>query len=230
MPSCSHATQQRIAGAMYHLGYDLHTSRKVTMEFAGVDQLHDLSEDDAHRFCLMLERQVRHNKAAEKEAAETGAGLADQLEKDTRKVADVEFATLGQLKRIKFHAIPVGLHYIAANDLGLVIGMGGEIVQGEELREWLKLRWAKIKRSDDPLRLMDAPIPAPQLSRMYTHVINKLGNRFLIEGGFKKYAVNHTRLYFNQLTKKEALYLIDRYREVHETLTRQDAATLAPII
>lgn len=235
MPSCSHATQQRIAGSMYTLGYDNHATRKRLMEFAGTDQLAEISEDDGHKLCLTLEREVRQKKAAEKAtekpALETGASLADQLEQgDTRKVAEIDFATIGQLKRIKFHAIPVGLHYIEANDLGMVIGFGGEIVSGQELREWLQLRWAKVQRSNDPLRNLDAPIPAPQLSRIYTHVINKLANRFLVEGGFKKYAVNATRFYYNQCTKKEALYLIDRFREVHETLTRQDDQTLQPTI
>lgn len=235
MPSCSHATQQRIAGAMFRLGYDLHTSRKATMEFAGTDDLGEVPEAEAHRFCLMLERQVRHNKANPKATAEgeaeTGEALADQLEMaDQRKVAEIDFATLGQLKRIKFHAIPVGIHYVKTRDLGMVIGVGGEIVQGEELREWMRLRWAKIKRSDDPLRLIDAPIPPAQLSRIYTNVINPMGNRFLVEGNFKNYTLNAKRLFFNQLTKAEALYLIDRYREVHETLTRQDIETLPPII
>lgn len=230
MPNCSHATQQRIAGAMYQLGMNLHTSRKVTMEFAGTDQLHELTEDDGHRFALKLEREVRQKKAAEKAETETGASLADQLEQgDTRKVAEVDFATIGQLKRIKFHCIPVGLHYIQPGDLGIVIGVGGEIVQGEELRKWLKTRWTQVKRSDDPLREIDAPIPAPQLSRLYTHVINRMANKFLVEGGFKKYAVNATRFYYNQCTKKEAIYLVDRFREVHETLTRQNDETLAPI-
>ena len=191
----------------------------------GVESSKDLNYDQARQFESQLRRMVERSRIEPHQESEidaaTGDGLADTLDPDGSVAPKIEHATPAQLKRIKFYAIPLAIHYIELDDLGHYREGDGAILTGDGLREWLWRRWNGVRRRGDPYRQSPAPVPTEILRKLYHFWINPRTNRMMIEGGFKRYCLNDNKFYYEQLSLKAAQYLIDRYREIYAIVEQQ---------
>lgn len=199
----------------------------------GVTTSKDLTPRQAGEFAAAMQGAIDRIEERRRatSATPTASDVIDKIEQQAQREPEPEhqvtFPTAEMLKRLKFHAIPCAIHYIGLGELGAWRDSDGMILSGEELRGWLKRRWNGVRRDDDPYREFAAPIPAALLRRLYSCWINQRSNSFLLEGAFKASVKSPTKCYYESLSHAAVMYLIDRYRAMHDTLERQDETVLA---
>lgn len=191
----------------------------------------DLTPEQADTLIVTLKTALGHKVNLERVPRRTADGTLAAINGGESSTVEKDYASAAMLRRIKFHAIRCAIHYTDQHDLGSFCAEGGtgEILQGADLRRWLARRFESI-RNDDPYKNVEMPIPGPILRRMYECWINPTSNRFLIEGGHKKYTLSPEKLYYHELSPKAADYLIKRYRAMHAMIDAHDTRALAPII
>jgi hypothetical protein len=191
----------------------------------------DLTPEQADTLIVTLKTALGHTVNLERVPRRSADGTLAAIEGGSSGV-EKQFASPAMLRRIKFHCIRCAIRYASAATLGSYCAEGGgtgEILQGDELRRWLGRRFESI-RTDDPYKAVEMPIPGPILRRLYTDWINPTSNRFLVEGGFKKYTIAPEKLYYHELSPEAAGYLITRYRAMHAMIDAHDTRAQAPII
>lgn len=84
-----------------------------------------------------------------------------------------------------------------------------ELHEGNAVRAYL-LKLHKQKKN----------LPTNIIKKIYSNWMNPYTNKFLIEGQYRKSAVDASKFYYKSLTKEEANYLIQRYMLILESLVQ----------
>lgn len=211
------------------LGIDDETYRDMLRNGWGVNSSTELTDEQQDTLIVTLKTLAGQADARRIPRKDDASAVLQNIEQGP-KGQEREHATPAMQRRLKFHAIRCGIHYTDAQDLGSFCEEGGtgEILQGEELRRWLRRRWDGI-RTDDPYRHVEMPIPQIVLRRMYERWINPTSNRMLVEGNFKRYFIDPSKVYYHELSPKAVDHLISRYRAMHAVLDAQDQRAQMPL-
>lgn len=120
-----------------------------------------------------------------------------------------DIASPKQVKLLRFYAFSCALHLMSYDDVEITNEFTGEKMSGYDLKF-------------NALHLFEKRngfIPPPLFRIIHKNYINPISHKYLIEGGFKKYAKNKDRFYFERLTPEEAQCLINRFREMFANIS-----------
>lgn len=118
---------------------------------------------------------------------------------------------------MRFHAIPVAIHYCPADQLGhLRVHATGQLLRAEELRAHLRTVWDRFgtERNADPATF----IPPHILQRLHTHYINPRCHQMMVEGGLKRWYKDGRKFYPHYQSPATMHHLISRWRALHTSL------------
>lgn len=152
----------------------------------------------------------------ESEAAKRGLWIRSTDRPDIHEPASDK-----QFRKIRFHSLRCALHYIDLSGTTYE-DERGVVLRGEELRAWLKKRFAMGSAANGTFRLPNA-IPKNILRMLYNEWINPTANKWLVEGEYKKRVVHPSRLYYNELSSDAANYLIERFKQMDAVLDMERA-------
>ena len=116
-------------------------------------------------------------------------------------------ASKAQIATLKFYAMNFGIRYHNFKNYNFCDKETGLIISGEEARNYFFKRWADKKFVAESV-----------FYNIYKDTINPKSHKFLIEGGFRKFAKNESNFYYEYLRPDEASYLIKRYKAIHSVL------------
>lgn len=178
----------------------------------GVTTSRDLTPKEAAQFAKRLQSALDH---------------APDIPGAPAPPAEQEHCTPSQIRLMRFHAIPVAIHYCPDNHLGSYANkQTGEILRGQSLRKYLRRQWDRIgapggtpggttNHDGDA----DMILPSVIMQRLYTHYINPRCNQMLVEGGKKRWYKDGSRFYPHYQSPEHMQYLIGRWREIHTRLS-----------
>jgi hypothetical protein len=127
-----------------------------------------------------------------------------------------DLASHNQLQLLRYYALSCALVYCNLEGYKWIDNEDGESYSGEHLREYIKKRF---EENDNYLHMT-------LYIYLHNNWINRHSHRFLIEGGFKKFAKNESNFHYEYLKPKEAQYLIKRYGEIFQTLKKGERVQL----
>lgn len=133
-----------------------------------------------------------------------------------------QVATYPQIKLLRFYAMACGIHYAPMHAWQLT---DGRVLQGDELREWIRARYL-MERVGDEWRPKDLGVPKPLLTQLYKDWINAKANEMLVERQFKREAKSPNVLYYEELSPDECSYLINRFRAMWQVIESQRSTTI----
>lgn len=132
----------------------------------------------------------------------------DSLSKNAKTKDSRGTITYQQLSQIKYYALSIGLHYCSFD--GLELRINGKPAEQAAAVAQLKKDFNNGKA-----------LPVPVIRHLYENWINPKCNEWLIEGGFRAVA-QPKYLYYEQLSRNEASYLLARFTQFWGAQNKKD--------
>ncbi|MEP7219093.1 MAG: phage protein GemA/Gp16 family protein [Bacteroidota bacterium] len=198
-------------------GLDDETYREMLATSYNVSSCKEMLAVDADSLIMSLKASVGQKATLRRVERQE----MDQTQTEPGAPTESTYASKAMLRRLRFHQIRCGLHYVEERFLGHTVEEEtGEIIMGEPLRAWLLHRFNTMQSHSFGHVVL--PIPPQIMRRMYESWINPKSNEFLVEGGFKRYVLAPDRLFFQELPATQIDYLIQRFRAMHAVLDAQE--------
>lgn len=115
-----------------------------------------------------------------------------------------------QLKMLRFYALYCAIRYFDFDGYKYQDSETGEIYKGERLRMHIRYLFD-----------IGTWLPPNIWRHLFQDWINPRAQKFLVEGGFKKFYKNAHSLYYEHLTPDEAQYLLQRFKQIYTNLPKR---------